>query len=172
MSARFEEVQWLLIDIIGDLLAPNQVFVERGDGEIANNELYMPINRMCLTQIIISLCKFDEIYRHYHSEFNLLPHDLLTKVKGIKQEIEKRNVYSFRSTYIGHAFKKESGKQSPMTADEIEKGFNKVLSNDQVAFHDWIFPLDEMDRNGTSVVEVLNEAVQFFRSEYSLKPRL
>ncbi|EJY0885057.1 hypothetical protein V5H21_17220 [Vibrio cholerae] len=167
MASRFEELQWLLIDIVTDLLAPSQVFVE----EVAS-ELYMPINRMCLSQIVISLCRFDEVYCHYGLEFKQLPDHLLVKIRNIKKEIENRKMYSFRSTYIGHAFKKGSSQKTPLTSAEIQSGLNQVIDNDQVAFFDWIFPLDENVRNGESVVEVLNEAAQFFMAETSVKKRL
>lgn len=50
----------------------------------------MSVARMCISSMVIGLCKFDEITQYYGKEIRGFPDELKGEIYSIKQEIEKR----------------------------------------------------------------------------------
>uniref|UniRef100_UPI001F15F2E5 hypothetical protein n=1 Tax=Vibrio anguillarum TaxID=55601 RepID=UPI001F15F2E5 len=168
MSRRYEEMSWLLTDLLVDMTAPSAVFKEFDQFPefVPENPTYLAINRMCLSHIIIALCKFDEIFVEYSKEFKAMPKPLYEDLKRIKKEVEIRNIYKFRSIYVGHAFKEErQGRKvlskKPLSLNEGYDRLTKIVANDYLGFYDWICPQNIASSDGTSVVEIITGARDF-----------
>lgn len=165
MNLRFEEMSWLLSDLLVDMTAPSLVLKEFGriPEFVPENPSYLAINRMCLSHIIIALCKFDEIFVEYAAEFKTMPKDLYTGLKSIKSEIEQRKIYKFRSMYVGHAFKEERKgykvlSRKPLSLVEGQDRLKTIVANDYIKFYDWICPQNIKESDGTSVVNLITKA--------------
>ncbi|UTW33192.1 hypothetical protein KF946_00975 [Idiomarina loihiensis] len=74
----------------------------------------MSVARMCISSMVIGLCKFDEITQYYGKEIRGFPDELKGEIYSIKQEIEKRKMYSYRSRYLAHSFSKEEKLTKPL----------------------------------------------------------
>ncbi|HDY7960741.1 TPA: hypothetical protein RQK63_004300 [Vibrio vulnificus] len=168
MDMKFEEMSWLLNDLLTDMVAPSIVLKEFDNIPefVPENPSYLAINRMCLSQIIIALCKFHEIYskfNEYESEFKSMPSDLFNSLQSIDSEIKAREIYKFRNVYVGHAFKEErKGKnilsRKPISLEEGESRLNRIVANNYLEFYDWICPKDINGSDGSSVVEIITRA--------------
>jgi hypothetical protein len=161
MSNRFEEMTWLFTDMINDMVAPSVVLNELNSVQEFRdgNPSYLAVHRMCLSHLIISLCKFDEIYREYRFERMGMPQSIQEPLDQLKQEIEKRKIYQFRSKYVGHAFEeiKVDGKKKNILlplADGYER-LNAIVDGDHNKFYDWICPANLSESEGSSIVELI-----------------
>ncbi|AUW07575.1 hypothetical protein [Vibrio campbellii] len=176
MSRRYEEMSWSLTDLVVDMTTPSVVFEEFDQSPefVPDSPKYLAINRMCLSHIIIALCKFDEIFVEYSEEFKAMPKPLYEDLKRIKKEIERRNIYKFRSIYVGHAFKEDrKGKKvlskKPLSLNEGNERLNKIVANDYLDFYDWICPQNIASSDGTSVVEIITGARDFCNKQFTNK---
>ena len=171
MNLKFEELSWLFTDLMMDMIAPSIVFKEFGKIHefVPENSSYLSINRMCLSQLIITLCKFHEIYSkfgEYDSEFKTMPQELFDSLQSIDSEIKRRDIYKFRNVYVGHAFKeiRKGNKivsRKPLSLEEGQTRLNNIVANDYLEFYDWICPQDLKTSDGSSVVEVITRVRDF-----------
>ncbi|WP_241791498.1 hypothetical protein, partial [Aliivibrio fischeri] len=168
MNLKFEELSWLFNDLMMDMTAPSIVFKELGQipGFVPENPSYLSINRMCLSQLIIALCKFHEIYSKfgvYDLEFKTMPQELFNSLQSIDSEITRREIYKFRNVYVGHAFKERRKgpkimSRKPLSLEEGQSRLNTIVANDYLDFYDWVCPQDLKSSDGSSVVEIITRA--------------
>jgi hypothetical protein len=168
MSNRFEEMSWLFSDMIHDMVAPSAVLKELNTVKEfrSGNSSYLAVHRMCLSHLIISLCKFDEIYREYRDERKEMPQAIQVPLDELKREIEKRKIYQFRSKYVGHAFeeiKVDGGKNKNILIPlkEGDKRLFTIVDGDHNKFYDWICPQNISENKGLSVVELIESVRDF-----------
>lgn len=134
---------------------------------INNKQNFMSFTRLFLTSAIISLSKFDEIINHYGKEIKDFPEELRNSIKNIKNQIEERGVYKFRSQYLAHAFSTKDGQKKPLTFDENVKALMKIvdyglnpIEENFFKFAEWIYKKDDEE----SVVNVNFRVVQHIDS--------
>ncbi|WP_374151518.1 integron-associated HEPN domain-containing protein [Xanthomonas hortorum] len=128
----------------------------------------MSISRLCITSLIINLCRLKEIIDHYGAEIRSFPEDLRDSLYSIKSEVERKDMYAFRSKYVAHAFSKEKGgRQKPLTFDQnvkslmkiIDFGLNPVTDN-IFEFCKWIYVKDDL----RSVTYIVYSTVNYIRT--------
>ena len=165
MSNRFEEMSWLFSDMIHDMVAPSVVLKELNTVKEfrSGNSSYLAVHRMCLSHLIISLCKFDEIYREYRDERKEMPQAIQDPLDELKREIEKRKIYQLRSKYVGHAFEeiKVDGKKKNILIP-VEEGYKRLIAivdGDHNKFYDWICPQNLSENQDLSVVELILKSI-------------
>jgi hypothetical protein len=160
-NSRQVELGWLLNELIVDLKTPVDVmFLLKGG--LNNNEI-MSLSRLCISSIIINLCRLNEILSHYGKEITAFPNDLKTELRQIQKEVESKKMYTYRSKYIAHAFSEEKGESKrPLPfADAvkalmviIDRGLNPVSEN-AFAFCEWVYQKD----SPACVVNTIHSAV-------------
>lgn len=155
---------WLLNDLVGDIKTPVDLAFQLKPAMDASNENYLSINRLCLTGVLIGLCKLNEIFEHYGTEIKNFPVELREKIRAVKKEIEDRGMYAYRSKYLAHSFSKQKGcKPRPLSLREsvqalmkiIDYGLDPVRAN-VFEFYKWAYEKD----NENSVVNVIYSCVK------------
>ncbi|MDN3559256.1 integron-associated HEPN domain-containing protein [Vreelandella neptunia] len=163
-KASLVEMAWLLNDLTSDLKTPVDLVFQFKPAMVDNKQNHMAISRLCITSLIVNLCKLKEIIDHYGSEIRSFPEELRKSLYGVKSEIEKKNMYAFRSKYVAHAFSKEKGLQKkPLTFHEnvralmevIDYGLNPVTEN-IFKFCQWIY----VEGDFNSVVYIIYSCVK------------
>ena len=163
-KSRLIDMAWLLNDLTCDLKTPVDLIFQFKLSMNDNKQDYMSISRLCLTSLIVNLCKLNEIIDHYGLEIRSFPEELRKSVYGVKTEIENKNMYAFRSEYVAHAFSKEKNcRMKPLTFDEnvkalmkvIDYGVNPVTEN-IFKFCRWVYTKDDI----SSVVHVVYRCVR------------
>ena len=165
---RLIAMAWLLNNLTSDFRTPVDIFVQLRPVMDSSQQNFMAFSRLCLSSLIINLCKFNEIIDHYGFEIKTyFPEDLRNSIYSVKSEIEKRGMYAYRSKYIAHAFTKESGqKAKPLSFEENVNSLMKVIDyglpvkENVFKFGDWVYKKD--DEN--SVVYINYKAVQRIES--------
>lgn len=161
---RLIDMAWLLNDLTSDLKTPVDLILQLRPAMDESKQNYMSISRLCITSLIVNLCKLKEIIDHYGAEIRSFPQDIRNALYSIKSEVEKKDMYAFRSKYVAHAFSKEKGgQQRPLTFDEnvkalmkiIDFGLNPVTEN-VFKFCEWIHVKDDLQ----SVVYIVYSAVK------------
>lgn len=164
VDSRLIDMAWLLNDLTNDLKTPVDLVFQLRPAMDDNQRNFMSISRLCLTSIIVNLCRLKEVIDYYGAEIRSFPEDLRDSLYGIKSEVEKKDMYAFRSKYVAHAFSKEKGSQpKPLTFDQnvkalmaiIDFGLNPVTEN-VFTFCKWIYFKDDFQ----SVVNIVYGAVK------------
>lgn len=161
---RLIDMAWLLNDLTSDLKTPVDLIFQLRPAMDENKQNYMSISRLCITSLIVNLCKLKEIIDHYGAEIRSFPEALRKSLYSIKSEVEKKDMYAFRSKYVAHAFSKEKGgQQKPLTFDEnvqslikiIDFGLKPVTEN-VFKFCEWVHVKDDLK----SVVYIVYDTVK------------
>lgn len=164
VKLRLIDMAWLLNDLTSDLKTPVDLIFQLRPAMDDNQKNFMSMSRLCLTSIIVNLCRLKEIIDHYGAEIRSFPEGLRNSLYSIKSEVEKKDMYAFRSKYVAHAFSKEKGgQQKPLTFDQnvralmaiIDFGLNPVTEN-VFKFCKWIHVKDDLQ----SVVYIVYGAVK------------
>lgn len=160
---RLIDMAWQLNDLVVDLKTPTDL-VTLLKSEINDGIQTMSLSRMVLSTLLVNLCKLLEIINHYGKDMRQLPDSVGLELNSIKKTIEDKGIYSYRSTYIAHAFIQEKGQpKRPITLAEatqalikiIDEGLNPVIEN-VYSFCNWIY----MKEEATCVVNTLHRAIR------------
>jgi hypothetical protein len=83
----------------------------------------------------------------------VIPDDCRDACKGLLREVTRRNIQTFRNTFVGHIWDKE--KNRPLTEDEIEAAANTIVEGDEEAFVAWCNDVsaNEFPNTVVSIVE-------------------
>lgn len=161
MNKRLTHLKWILVDQIVDLTTATCAI--RDHIAIMNSESAPSPQwsicyfRMCSTSLIISLSKLWEALNHYGKEINNFPTELRASCISLKQEIEKRKIYQFRSKYAAHIIDDET--KEPLSLTEGDKRYKEIVGeevSDLLKFCEWICPQSEP--TNSSVVAVVTQA--------------
>jgi hypothetical protein len=166
LNSRLIGMGWLLNDLVMDLRTPSDVMLKlKGLHNTTDSE--MSVARMCISSMVVGLCKFDEIVQYYGREINNFPAPLKQKIYSIKQDIESKKMYAYRSQYLAHAFSKENNQTKPLDFSDAVNHLKQIIGEhlqppmeNGYAFCKWVF--DKDDKN--SVAEVVCEVVQHIDS--------
>jgi hypothetical protein len=148
---RLKDLGWALNDLVVDLKTPTDVMALLGNKTKTDIE-FMSLSRMCLSALIVNLCKLDDLINHFGKDIRGLSDTVRSPLIQIKMEIESREMYRYRSTYLAHAIANDKNIKRPLTLKEatsylikiIDKGLNPIDHN-LYAFCDWIYKKDEKD---------------------------
>lgn len=160
---RKKELAWAMNDLVVDLKTPTDILALLGPSLLKKGEL-LSVRRLCLSALIVNLCKFDELSSHYGKEINELTPKLKDMVRHIKLTIEGKKMYAYRSTYLAHALSMVKGQpKRPLSLKEattslmiiIDEGLNPIAKNID-AFCEWIYKKGEEN----SVVNVAHAIVK------------
>jgi hypothetical protein len=157
--ARAVDAVDVLNDFIGDFITGVMVLREyrkqHYEGKL-QVELMIPIQKMCLSHLVLSFAKFEEFWQHYH---DLVPQEHRDPCKNIRKSMRVRKISEFRNRCVGHIW--DNGKQRPLAHSEVMSALAAIMEPDLVAFLDWInspsantYPLTVV-----SVVEAIRNAL-------------
>lgn len=127
----------VLNDFAGDLSAGVGVLTEYRIHHINGtcpDVLFIPIQKMCLSHLALTLSKWSEFYTHYHE---LIPDSLRPVVKQLNKEIQRRNIVHFRNTCVGHLWDKSKGR--PLALSEVMARLELMAGGTAHSFLDWLF---------------------------------
>ncbi len=161
LKSRLKDMGWLLNDLVVDLRAPSDVMLQLKDlHKTAHSQ--MSVARMCVSSMVIGLCKFDEIVNYYGKEIKDFPEILKQKIYLIKKDIESKKMYAYRSKYLAHAFSKENKQNKPLGLSDATQHLKLIIGEELqppmengYAFCRWVFDKNDKD----SVAEVICEVV-------------
>lgn len=135
-KARIVEAVDVLNDFIGDFITGVMVFREYSQqfqlGKLTL-EMMVPIQKMCLSNVVLAFAKFEEFWKHYH---NLIPQAHREACKAILKSMRARKVKDFRNKCVGHIWDNE--KQRPLAHSEVMSALSTLAAPDFDSFLDWI----------------------------------
>jgi hypothetical protein len=156
-----------LNDFIGDLITGVMVLreyaIEQQKGRVIPQQM-IAIQKMCLSHLVLTLCKFLEFWEHYH---DLVPNEHHNECKALVKNLTKKKVKEFRNKCVGHFW--DTGKQRPLVHSEIVTRLEVMIGNDLSNFLNWI----NNPKNNTypstvvSIVETVRDALLV---GYSIQP--
>ena len=155
MSERIEELKWVLTDLILDLCAPAEIFRDHYSSNSFDISSLRTISicRMCNSHAVIALSKLVEALNGYGEEIRDFPDSLRKKVYEVKQQLEARNVYKFRSKYVAHVFDNDTKK--PVDIEYVYKLLTDIVGKDISElneFYEWLSPAEpDSDLTGNYV---------------------
>lgn len=164
VSERIKELKWVLTDLILDLCAPAEIFREHYSSKNFDISSVRTISicRMYNSHAVIALSKLVEAFNGYGKEIKNFPDSLKEKVYGVKQQLEARNVYKFRSKYVAHVFDDDTKK--PVDIDYGYKLLTDIVGKDISElneFYEWLSPSEpDSELSGNSIstlVTILRE---------------
>ena len=150
----------VLNDFVGDFITSVMVFREyhgltqRGKLTL---QMMVPIQKMCLSNILLSLYKLEEFWKRYG---RLVPELNVEAGKGVVREINRRKVADFRNHYAGHLFHRDT--QRPLTTNQIGAAFGLIAPTGAEDFFKWINDPEAGNPYPSTVVsvcEVLRDAL-------------
>lgn len=157
----------ILNDFIGDLITCVMVFSEYSRefkaGRISMIQM-VPIQKMCISHLILTLGKWLEFYDRYH---DLVPDELRKEVKEKNKVLNDKKVRQFRNTVVGHLWDKE--KNRPLVMSEIMPRLEVIMGPNPGEFLRWVNNPgnNQYPTTLTSVVEKLREALM---DRFSIMP--
>lgn len=165
--ARAVDAADVLNDFIGDFITGVMVLHEYSkqhrEGKLQLVQM-IPIQKMCLSHLVLALAKFEEFWKHYH---DLIPQEHRDACKSILKAMRTRKVSEFRNRCVGHIWDK--GKQRPLAHSEVMTALEAIAVPDFAAFLSWInnpkantYPLTVV-----SIVETVRDALV---SAHSIQP--
>jgi len=140
-----------LNDFIGDLITGVMVLrkyaIEQQKGRVITQQM-IAIQKMCLSYIVLTLCKFLEFWEHYH---DLVPYE--------HHDVCKALVKKFRNKCVGHLW--DTKKQRILAHSEVLKRLEVVIENDLLSFLNWINDPKSNSYPSTvvSIVETVRDAL-------------
>jgi hypothetical protein len=149
----------LLNDFIGDLITGANVLreymKEQREGRL-DVRLMVPIQRMCLSHLILTLNKWCEFYEKYSQ---LVADEHREAVKGLNRELKDKKVKEFRHKCIGHIWDKEH--RRPLIHSEIMTRLENITGGSLPCFLSWINnPQNNTSPNTVvSIVETVRDSI-------------
>ena len=126
----------VLNDFIGDFITGVMVLREYSkqhqEGKL-QLELMIPIQKMCLSYLVLAFAKYAEFWKHYH---DLVPQEHHNACKTILKSMQIRKITEFRNRCIGHIW--DNGKQRPLAHSEVMSALATITAPDFAAFLNWI----------------------------------
>lgn len=167
-KSRLIDMAWLLNDLTSDLKTPVDLLFNLKPSMDVSKQNFMAISRLCITSLIVNLCKLDEIISHYGFEIKDFPEEIKTSLRTVKLEIENRGMYAFRSKYVAHAFSEEKGEvKRPLNFDENVKSMMKIIdygidpvTDNVFRFGEWVYIKDDQ----SSIVYIIYNSVKYIES--------
>lgn len=137
MKERAIEASKLLNQFLGDLSATTQaliLFESPSRFPKLNVENRLSLRRMCISHLIVTLSKWNELYEHYKNVFPK-DKDIENNLKALYKKIKNSGIIDFRNSIIGHVWHDKLNR--PLSSSEVEK-LSKNIYTDLETFIKWI----------------------------------
>jgi len=158
----------LLNDFIGDLvtgvMAFHEYYQQYQAGKIPWN-MMIPIQKMCLSHLVLTLAKWLEVHAKYHDIF---PSETAQVCRDLSKDIRRRGIPEFRNKCVGHIWDKDSGK--PLVQSEIMDRLGRLTDGNLGNFLAWL-NRPEGNTYPNTVVGIVEKIRDDLVSEYGLSPR-
>lgn len=126
----------LLNDFIGDIVTGVMVFREYDQqyrsGRLPLN-LMVPIQKVCLSHLMLTLSKWLEVHKKYHTIF---PLETAPVCRELNKIIRQRGIADFRNKCIGHIWDKKT--QRPLVQSEIMLRLDTIVAGSLPEFLKWL----------------------------------
>ena len=158
----------VLNDLIGDFVTGVMVLHEYSKQHRENKlrlELMVPIQKMCLSHLVLAFAKFEEFWKHYH---DLVPTEHRDACKSILKSISNRKISEFRNRCVGHIWDKVN--QRPLAHSEVMSALAGITAPDFAAFLNWVNnPVAKLPpASVASIVESVRDSLML---AYSIHPQ-
>lgn len=157
----------LLNDLIGDIISGVMVFREYDRQYRAGHiplTMMSPIQKMCLSHIVLSLSKWLEIHKKYHS---LFPSITVDTCRHLNKVIRQRGIPDFRNVCIGHIWNKKT--KRPLFHSEIMSRLEIIADGNLPDFLRWMNN-PEGNTYPNSVVSIVEKIRDDIVAEYNIQP--
>lgn len=149
----------VLNDFVGDLVTGTNLFREYDQQYRRDKlpfELMIPIQRMCLSYIVLALSKWTEAYDKYHAIF---PSEFSNIYKRLNADIRKRGILEFRNKCVGHIWDKKTNK--PLTHSEVMGRLSIITEGSIHNFLNWINNLHDntFPKTVVSIIEKIKDHI-------------
>lgn len=155
----------ILLELAGNIEA-SIFMLEEAVGALRRDELdhmmFVHLNRMAISWLILSLAKVDELWPKYGA---LAEEQTVQTMRSIVREIRKRNVVSIRNRTVAHLFDNDTSR--PMQPEQIQAEIIEMMSQggEPVDFIRWLRHPDDTNRAGT-VFATLRRFADEIRARY------
>ena len=162
-----EDVVDLLNDFIGDIYAGIGIYYEYDKlyriKQIPESRM-IPIHKMCISHLIITLTKWLEVYNRYNSIF---PPEIIPVCRDLNKILRERKVVEFRNKCVGHILDNNTNK--PITNSEISSRLSVIIDDNLSTFLKWLSdPTD--NRYPTTVISVIMKLRDDIAYKYGIVP--
>ena len=130
------EAYWILNDFVGDLITGTRALEYFDTPKFkagASGQVLRTYNKMADSFLFVTLAKWIEFYDHYHI---LIPKEVRSVCKQLRNELDKRGVREFRNEVVGHIWGKKYNR--PLLPSEMEELDRKITKGDAIAFIRWV----------------------------------
>jgi hypothetical protein len=146
----------VLNDFIGDFVTGAMVLREYSRQHNENKlllEQMIPIQKMCISYVVLAFAKFEEFWEHYH---DFVPLENRDACKAVLKVVRIRKITEFRNRAVGHIWDRKTGR--PLKHSEIMSAIAAIATPDLAAFLDWVN--NPAINAGTSTVVSLIETIR------------
>lgn len=149
----------LLNDFIGDLIIGVNVLREyikkEREGRLDIREM-IPIHKMCLSHLILTLNKWCEFYKNYSQ---LIADEHREPVKNLNRQLKEKRIENFRNKCIGHIW--DNDHRRPLMHSEIMSGLERIIGSSLSDFLTWVNnPQDNSFPNTVvGIVETVRDSI-------------
>ena len=126
----------LLNDFIGDIVTGVMAFREYDQQyrrRLLPLNLMVPIQKMCLSHLMLTLSKWLEVHEKYHTIF---PSQAASVCRELNKTIRQRGIPDFRNKCVGHIWDKQTGR--PLVQSEIMSKLNTIIAGSLPDFLKWL----------------------------------
>lgn len=125
----------LLDGFIGDCVASVKILHDHYQHTTDNGELetLIPVHKMCLSSLVLTLYKWLEFYDKYHI---IIPNSVYNECRELTKELTRRRIYDFRHSCLGRIWDKKNNR--PLYNSELIERLNSIAGDDLFNFLDWI----------------------------------
>lgn len=157
----------LLNGFIGDCVISVRILHEyhRPLAGKAERETLMPVHRMCLSSLVLTLYKWLEFYDKYYI---IIPDNLHNECRDLTRELTRRKIYEFRHTCLGTIWDNKNNR--PLYNSELIKRLNNIAGGDLFNFLDWINN-PQLNRFPETVVSIIETLRNELATGYSIAPQ-
>lgn len=156
----------LLNEFIGDIVTGVMVHREYDVHYRAGNLSYMqmvPIHKMCISHLILTLSKWVEVYGKYHAIF---PPEVTSVCRELNKNIRRRGIVAFRNKCVGHIWNNKTGK--PLVHSEIQDRLDLVFEGDINLFLKWLNDPNDNTYPKT-VISIVEKIRKYLMEKYSIE---
>ena len=157
----------LLNGFIGDCVTSVKILHEYHAlmADNAEQETLLPVHKMCLSSLVLTLYKWLEFYDKYHI---IIPDRLYGECRELTKDLTRRKIYDFRHTCLGHIWDKKNNR--PLYNSELIERLNDIAGEDLFSFLDWISS-PHRNQFPDTVVSIIETLRNELAASYSIAPR-
>lgn len=158
----------VLNDFVGDFITSVMVFreyrIQHHQGQLSL-EAMVPIQKMCLTNILLGLYKWEEFWKRYG---RVVPDELRVVCRTLVRDISRKKVTTFRDQYAGHILSRAT--RRPITTAQIEEAFRQVAPDGPEEFFRWINDPEAGNPYPSTVVSICETVRGAIQARFQITP--